>query len=457
MPQEMTDELRFFTELTQVPRPSGYHDKIDAYLRKFAEDRGLEYSEDGAGNILIRRKGNTRTVVLQGHTDIVANSVSGFDFVSEPLKIREEDGWISAEGTTLGADDGAGLALILCALSDPALEGYDIEGLFTHDEEIGLLGAMELDGEMVSGRMLLNLDNEDVNEITIGSAGSADIEAEFSFPRTEDAGRFYSVEVDGLRGGHSAGEIGNNRGNAILILAGFLRKFSGVRISSISGGIAPNVIPMSARAVFSIPQGFDAYEAFDGYAEQIHGCFDEPDLTVSLKECGPVPSWSSDDTSRFLDALAMCPNGVIDTDGYGVKTSSNIGMITDDTKVIIKPRSSDTERLEELVDTICAVFRCRKAEAPRPYIFPAWKESEDSRIVRTAVSVYRDHFGRDPKVTVTHGGLESSTIKEKCPGMEAIAIGPTILGAHTPDERLEISTLTAMKGYVFELIRTLAR
>ena len=457
MPQKTTDELRFFTELTQVPRPSGHHERINDYLREFAEYRGLAYTEDPAGNVLIHRKGNTRTVVLQGHTDIVANSVGEFDFVNTPLKTRVEGGWITAEGTTLGADDGAGLALMLCALSDPSLEGYDIECLFTVDEEVGLMGAMQLDPDMVSGRMLLNLDEEDEGQVTIGSAGSADIEAVFSFPRSDDNGRFYSMEVSGLLGGHSAGEIGKNRGNAILILAGYLRKFSGVRISSISGGVAPNVIPMSARAVFSVPQGFDAYEAFDGYTEQMHELFDEPGMLISLKDCEAAPSWSKDDTSRFLDALAMCPNGVIDTDGYGVRTSSNVGMVTGDTRVIVKPRSSDTERLEELVDTICAVFRCRKAEAPRPNIFPAWKESEDSRIVRTAVSVYRDYFGREPEVTVTHGGLESSTIKDRYPGMEAVSIGPTIIGAHTPEERMDISSLSRMKGYVFELIRALAR
>lgn len=454
-----TDEFRFFKELTQVPRPSGHSDRIRGYIREFALSRDLEFREDDAGNIVVRRKGNTRTVVLQGHMDIVANALPGkyFDFDNTSLETIIDNGWIRADGTTLGADDGSGLALILCALSDPGLEGYDIEGLFTVDEEIGLVGASALDGDMVTGRVLLNLDNEDVNEIVIGSAGSADITAEFGFSRYEDSGRFYVMEVSGLQGGHSANEIDKNRGNAILIAARFLAKFNGVRIAAISGGVAPNVIPMNARAIFSVPKDFDAYEAFDGYCEHASLRYDEPEMVISLKECGASYSWTAMDSKSFLEALLMCPNGVIDTDRYGVCTSSNIGMITDNSKVVIKPRSSDNDRLDELVDTICAIFRGRRAEAERPEVFPSWKESEENDLVRTAVSVYRDFFGREPKVTVTHGGLEASTIKSKCPGMEAIAIGPTIIGAHSPDERMDLSTLTQMKGYVFELVRALSR
>lgn len=453
-----TDEYRFFKELTQVPRPSGHLRRIREYLRGFAVSHDLGFSEDEAGNIVIRRKGNTLTVVLQGHMDIVANAEPGkvFDFKNDPLVTSVDNGWIRADGTTLGADDGAGLALILCALTDPALDGHDIEGLFTVDEEIGLLGAAALDSDMVTGRMLLNLDNEDINEITIGSAGSANITAEFGFSRSEDAGRFYVMEVGGLQGGHSANDIDKNRGNAILIVARFLAKFNGVRIASISGGVAPNVIPTNAKAVFSVPKDFDAYEAFDDYCEHAALRYDEPDMVISLKECDASYSWTAIKSKSFLEALLMCPNGVIDTDVYGVRTSSNIGMIADNSKVVIMPRSSDNERLEELVDTICALFRGRRAEAERPDALPSWRESEDNHIVRTAVSVYREFFGREPKLAVTHGGLEASTIKSKCPGMEAIAIGPTIIGAHSPEERMDLSTLTQMKGYVFELIRALS-
>ena len=462
-----TEEFRFFKELTQVPRPSGHLDRIRAYIRSFADSHGLPCEGDEAGNILIRRKGTTRTVVLQGHMDMVPTSAPGrdFDFSSQPLDVRVDGDWITAEGTTLGADDGAGLALILCALTDPALEGYSIEGLFTVDEEIGLIGASRLQEDWVTGKMLVNLDNEDVNEIVIGSAGTADVEASFSFKRSVDAGDHYSVEVSGLRGGHSAIEIDGNRGNAILLLAGFLKSFSGTRISYFAGGTAPNVIPMSAKAEFTVPSGTDVYAVFDEFTAEMRENFDEPDMTMSLTGSRASPSWTSSDTTSFLDCLLMCPNGVLDRDGYGVKTSSNIGVVTDScseddgdaVKIIVKPRSSDYDRLEELVDTICAIFRGRRAEAERPEIIPAWKESEENRIVKTAVSIYCGFFGREPVVTVTHGGLESSTIKSRNPGMEAVSVGPTIIGAHTPEERMDLRTLTQMKGYVLELVKALSR
>ncbi len=464
-----TEEFRFFKELTQVPRPSGHLDLIRTHIRSFADSHGLPCEEDEAGNILIRRKGTTRTVVLQGHMDMVPTSAPGkdFDFSSQPLDVRVDGDWITAEGTTLGADDGAGLALILCALTDPSLEGYSIEGLFTVDEEIGLIGASRLQEDWITGKMLVNLDNEDVNEIVIGSAGTADVEASFSFKRSVDAGDHYCVEVSGLRGGHSAIEIDGNRGNAILLLAGFLKSFSGARISYIAGGTAPNVIPMSAKAEFTVPQGTDVYAVFDEFTAEMRENFDEPDMTMSLTGSRPSPSWTSSDTTSFLDCLLMCPNGVLDRDSYGVKTSSNLGVVTDSfsesdgprdaVKIIVKPRSSDYDRLEELVDTICAIFRGRRAEAERPEIIPAWKESEENRIVKTAVSIYRGFFGREPVVTVTHGGLESSTIKSRNPGMEAVSVGPTITGAHTPEERMDLRTLTQMRGYVLELVKALSR
>ena len=464
-----TEEFRFFRQLTQVPRPSGHLDRIRAYIRDFAAEHGLPCEEDEAGNILVRREGTTRTVVLQGHMDIVPTCVPGkdFDFVSQPLELSIEDDWVTAEGTTLGADDGAGLALILCALTDPSLDGYSIEGLFTVDEEIGLIGATRLQEDWVTGKMLINLDNEDVREIVIGSAGTADVEAVFDFIRSVDNGDSYRIEISGLRGGHSAMEIDGNRGNAILLLAGFLKSFDGVRISSFNGGTAPNVIPLCAKAEFTVPAGTDVYSVFDEFVAEMTENFDEPDMTMSLTGCDATPSWTSAESTSFLDSLLMCPNGVLERDEYGVKTSSNIGIVScwplgndepaDLVRIVVKPRSSDYERLEELVDTICAIFRGRRAEANRPEIIPAWKESEENRIVKTAISLYCDFFGREPIVTVTHGGLESSTIKSRNPGMEAVSVGPTIIGAHTPDERLDLRTLTQMKGYVLELVKALSR
>lgn len=456
---EGTDELKYFTELTQVPRPSRHLDRIREYLVDFAKAHGLEYEIDEAGNVLIRRKGTSgKTIVLQGHIDIVATVTPGhsFDFVNYPLDVYIENGWMHARNTTLGADDGGGLALMLCALTDPGMASADLECLFTVDEEIGLIGAARMKENWVSGKYLINLDNEDVNEITIGSAGSTDIEAVFGYSRKEDSGKFYRLDIEGLRGGHSAIEIDKKRGNAILLAAGFMKKLKGVRIASFTGGSASNVIPMTSSVVFSVPAGYDIDPIFEQYGSDCILTMDEPGFVMSLVGSDSQDTWSAQDTGDYLDAILTCPNGAMDADEYGVKTSSNIGVVEDTCKVIIKPRSSDIVVLRELVSKISAIFQNAGADVPVPEIFPAWRESEDCHLVKKAVEIYKEYFGRNPIVTITHGGLESSTIKDKCPGMEAIAIGPTIHGAHTPDECMDLRTLTEMKGYLFELIRELS-
>ncbi|MCQ2079403.1 MAG: M20/M25/M40 family metallo-hydrolase [archaeon] len=455
---EGTDELRFFEELTRVPRPSRHMDRIREYLLGFADAHGLEHEVDEAGNVLVRRRGTGRTIVLQGHMDIVATTTSdhSFDFVNLPLETYVENGWIHARNTTLGGDDGGRLALMMCALSDPSLEGADLECLFTVDEEIGLVGAGRMRSGWLRGRVLVNLDSEDVNEITIGSAGSTDIVASFSYPRSEDPDVAYSVEVEGLRGGHSAMEIDKRRGNAILMVADLLRRMKGARISEIRGGSASNVIPMTASVTFTVPSRTDVDGIFDAYTSEYLSLVDEPGLVVSLRQGTCQDAWSAQDTSDFLEALCTCPNGAMEFDEYGVMTSSNIGVVEGDCNVVIKPRSSDYGRLLSLVDGIRALFERAGAVVPVPEVFPAWKESQDSGLVATASRVYRECFGREPRIVVTHGGLESSTIKSKHPGMEAISIGPTILGAHTPDECMDLRTLTEMKRYLFRLIEVLS-
>lgn len=455
---ESTDEFRYFIQLTKIPRPSGHLDRIRAFLYDFADSHGLEHITDKGGNVLIRRHGKGRTVVLQGHMDIVATSVSGsdFDFVNTPLDTYVKNGWVQARGTTLGGDDGGGLALMLCALTDPSLDGIDLECLFTADEEVGLIGAMDLDPGLLTGKILLNLDSEDTEEITIGSAGSADVEAVFGYPSLPDGGKAFEVSVEGLRGGHSAGEIDKGRSNAILVVARFLNELRGVRIGEMTGGSASNVIPMSASAVFTVPGGCDVEGIFDRYSSESADLLNEPGRVFSLKKTECASTWSEENTGKFLQALLSCPNGPLDRDVYGVKTSSNIGVVRD-SKVVIKPRSSDYSDLLSLISDIGRIFSDAGAKVPQTVAFPAWKEEENSFLVRTAVRVYQEYFGKEPKVVVTHGGLESSTIKDKYPGMEAVSIGPTVLGAHTPDERLKISSLTDMKGYLFRLIHELSQ
>ena len=454
-----TQEARFFLELTKVPRPSGHMERINAYLADFATEHGLEHEKDAAGNVLIRRAGNGRTIVLQGHQDIVPNSVREFDFVSCSLETVVEDGWIHADGTTLGADDGGGLALMLCALVDPKLDGISIECLFTTDEEVGLIGASKMAPGWLKGRTMINIDSEDVDEITIGSAGSTDIDARFVPETGQSDERMYELTVSGLLGGHSAGIIGSGRANAILIVSEYLRSLPNVRIASIEAGKASNVIPTSCTARFScdiIPEK-DFGSKAAGMCERFKDA--DPGIEFRLEPCDPCEtSWTAEFTGSVLDSILSCPNGSLEEDRYGVKTSSNIGIIDGDAEhlaIVIKPRSSDWDALTGLIERIERCFSSAGAEASHSETFPPWKEPEDSDLVRTASDVYRKVFGREPRIVSVHGGLESSTIKEKHPGMQAISIGPTILGAHTPDERMDLSTLTEMKEYLFELVLAL--
>ena len=223
-------ELSIFLEITRIPRPSGHLSRIQKYLEDFAKSNHLDFQKDESGNVLISRPGNGRTVVLQGHQDMVPNSVSEFDFETTPLTTVIENGWVRAEGTTLGADDGSGIALMLCALTDPDLEGILLECLFTTDEETGLVGASNMKEGWLKGRVMVNLDNEDADEITIGSAGSTDVVARYSLQKSHSEEKSYKLRIEGLLGGHSAGMIDSGRANAILLTAGFLSVVPDVRV-----------------------------------------------------------------------------------------------------------------------------------------------------------------------------------------------------------------------------------
>ncbi len=454
-----TQETRLFLELTKIPRPSGHMEKINAYLIGFAEEHGLEHEIDAAGNIVIRRRGSGSPVVLQGHQDIVPNSDHDFDFVSTPLETVIEDGWIRAEGTTLGADDGGGVALMLCALTDPRLEGRSMECLFTTDEEVGLVGASRMAPGWLKGRTMINIDSEDVNEITVGSAGSTDIEARFSSERSMVEGEMHRLTVKGLLGGHSAGEIGSGRANAIVLVSECLRRLGAVRMASMEGGKASNVIPSSCTTSFFCDS--DPKRTVEGFAEEVkrrYGASD-PGIVFELEsENRECPAWTEGFSRTVLDSVLSCPNGVLEEDRFGVRTSSNVGVVGgegDEIVIVIKPRSSDWDALSRLIERIEGGFSEAGAGTSHSDTFPPWQESEGSELVSKAAEVYRDVFGREPRIVSTHGGLEASTIKEKHPRMQAISIGPTVIGAHSPEERMDLSTLSEMKEYLFRLILSL--
>ena len=459
------DEIRYFEEITRVPRPSGHTDRIGAYLERFAKAHGLPCVRDASGNILIRRPGKGVTVTLQAHQDMVPTCTSGssFDFVNCPLETYIDDGWIRARGTTLGADDGSGIAIAMCALTDPELEGLSIEALFTVDEEIGLLGALELERNSLNGEYLVNIDSEDVRELTIGCAGSTDVTFRFPGSRDVSEGYFYRLQVSGCSGGHSAGEIDKDRVNAVVLTFTVLSKIAaGARIVAVDGGNAPNAIPMSCRVDFCCECKL-SQEEIEELVQQLapNSQKTDPDMSVTLSTCEPSPAFSESLSAAFTEAVVTVPNGPLDRDGFGVKTSSNVGVVSStdsDLVLVVKPRSSDMRALDALISQQVTLCTDLGATCDEYTVLPAWREDPSDPFIITSVSTYRDVFGRDPVVTVTHGGLECSVIRERNPGIKgAISVGPTIIGAHSPEECMDVRTLSQTKAFVYGLLSRLCR
>jgi len=464
MPAEGTEntseELSNFLEITKVPRPSGHTAGIRAFLEAFADEHGLEHRADDAGNLLILRPGKGTRIVLQAHMDMVPTCMPGmdFDFTATPVEAVIEDGWVHAKGTTLGADDGAGIALAMCALSDPSLEGTDIRCLFTTDEEVGLLGAAAVPEGWFEGDVLINLDEEDDTGIVIGCAGNSMISASVEHPLEDFRGFTYRIDLEGFQGGHSAGEIDKNRENPILLAARMVSSIEGARLSLLEGGNAMNAIPMTASAVFSVPITVNVYDVLEPFTETLISGIaqSEPEAQVTFGKATYMPSWNEKDTKEFLDALLSLPNGLMKRTEIGVLTSSNVGTASTEGGRIslgIMPRSSEPGVLEPLVGDIVSRLKDAGADVPEPMTVKGWEGSPDGDLVRRAASVYREHYGRDPRVSVVHGGLECGVLMERLPSIrEAVCIGPTIMGAHSTVERMSVESLAGMKAYLFRLI-----
>ncbi len=468
MPSENTpensEEMKNFLEITRIPRPSGHTEGIRAFLEGFADRLGLEHKKDEAGNLYVRRPGKGKRIVLQAHMDMVPTCTPGmdFDFVNTPVEAVIEDGWVHAKGTTLGADDGAGIAMAMCALSDPSLDGIDITCLFTVDEEVGLIGASKIPENWFEGDLMVNLDEEDDGQIVFGCAGNAMITASVSHPLEDFRGFTYRIDLEGFQGGHSAGEIDKGRENPILLLARLVHSIEGARLSLLEGGNAFNAIPMTASIVFSVPIGVNVYDVLEPLSENLMAELEkpEPGAQLTFGKATYMPSWNEKDTKEFLDVLLKLPNGLIRSAGFGPVTSSNLGTaVTEDGKITlgIMPRSSEEGVLDTLVSEITSILASCGADIPEPLVVPTWSGSPDGELCQKAAEVYREHFGREPRVLSVHGGLECGIIMGRLPSIrEAVCIGPTILGAHSTTEKMSVQSLSDVKSYLFSLIRALS-
>ncbi|MBQ7341877.1 MAG: aminoacyl-histidine dipeptidase [Alistipes sp.] len=454
-----------FDDITRVPRPSKKEGKIIEFLVNFAEKHGFEYRKDDIGNVVIY-KGATAgfearpTVVLQSHMDMVCekNSDVEFDFENDAIRTKIDGEWVKAEGTTLGADCGIGMAAALAVLLDENLQHGAIETLFTVDEETGLTGAFELGEGMLKGKYLINLDSEDEGEIFIGCAGGIDTVATFHY-HNEDAPKGYTwfrVDVSDLLGGHSGDDIDKGRANSNKIVARLLwdaMQSYEMRLSYFCGGNLRNAIPREAYAIFGIPTRLKEVfvKHYRMFAEDVRSEFQftEPNFKVTLNEMPEVPTVLDEATQTALvNALVGVPNGVLAMSfavpGL-VETSTNLASVKFEGENAIVVTSSQRSSVESAktyaMQTVESVFALAGADVAHSDGYPGWAPNPDSNLLAVTVESYKRLFGVEPKVRAIHAGLECGLFLEKYPELEMVSFGPTLRGVHSPDERLEIATV----------------
>ncbi len=470
------DVWQNFYDLTQIPRPSHHEEQVRDFLAQFGHDLGLETIVDDVGNVLIRKPASPgmekrHGVILQAHMDMVPQKTpdSTHDFLIDPIDAYVEGDWVKANGTTLGADDGSGVAIAMAILQSKTLALGPIEALFTVDEEDGMDGALGLQPGVLQGDTLINLDWETEGSFDIGSAGGdyGNVDTSYTEIETPPATAAYTVTVSGLRGGHSGVDIDKGRGHATKLLVRLLSPAAaqfGVRLAQIAGGTAANAIPTSASALIVVPS--DQGDAFLEYVQQYEGIVQselaavEPNLKVAAAPAA-LPAKVMEETVQeaLLDVLYGTPQGVIrmsDSVPDLVETSTNMGIVKaadGQLTVTCNPRSSVDTELDDINQMIASVWDLAGVEVAFSGRYPGWNPDPDSPILLLMQDVYKQMYGQDPEVTAVHAGLECGTIVSKYPGMDAISIGPTLQDVHTPNERMQVSSVKKLNDFLIETLK----
>ena len=456
---------KYFDDIVKLPRPSKKEEKIIQYLIDFAVKHKLDYEKDDVGNVIIRKPGTagkekSKTVILQSHSDMVCekNQDTVHNFDKDPIQAYVDGDWVKAKGTTLGGDDGIGIAAALAILASDTIKHPPIEALFTADEETGMSGAFGLKPGFMKGTVLINLDSEDEGELFIGCAGGMDTVAEFTYkkkplPKNAEA---WKISVTGLKGGHSGDEIDKGLGNSNKILNRIIlntnKKFE-IRLSDFNGGNLRNAIPREAFAIVTINKNNSTeFEAnVKKTADRIKDEFKttEPDLKVELEKT-TMPEFviSNKNQYKLLHSIYACWHGVYamspDMPGL-VETSTNLASVkfTNESKIRIETsqRSSIESAKYDMAQTVGAVFELAGATVKHGDGYPGWKPNVKSDILKITEDSYMKLFGTKPVVRAIHAGLECGLFLEKYPYLDMISFGPTIKGAHSPDERMNIPTV----------------
>ncbi len=466
-----------FDQITQVPRPSKKEEKIRKFLLDFAAEHGIFAKTDAVGNVVMTKpatagKEGAPTVILQAHMDMVCESNNkDFDFENQAIETIVDGEWLRANGTTLGADNGIGMAAALAVLVDKDLVHGPIECLFTVDEETGLTGANNLGDGMISGQMLLNLDSEDDAELFVGCAGGVDTTCTFHYERSMAPTDFHYFKLDiekGL-GGHSGGDIHLGRANANKLLARFLwlmTKKHELSLVEISGGNLRNAIPRAAHAVFGVhtSKKEDIVVAFNNYVADVKGEYEgiEPTLELHI-ESVERPDFCIDTTTahHLIGALYCAPHGVVsmsrDIEGL-VETSTNLASVKmqpDNTILVTtSQRSSVESRKWDIAYQVEDLFELAGAKVSHGDGYPGWKPNLNSTIMHLASDAYEELYGVKPAIKAIHAGLECGLFKEKLPHLDMVSFGPTLKDVHSPNERMHIPAVERFWG---QLTRTLEK
>jgi dipeptidase D len=468
-----------FADLNAVPRPSKKEDRVIEFMKKFGNDLGLETFEDEIRNVIIRKPAtpgmeNRKAVVLQGHLDMVhqKNTDTVFDFDTQGIEMYVDGDWVRAKGTTLGADNGLGVAMIMAILESTDIKHPAIEALFTIDEETGMTGALNLQGGVLRGDILLNLDTEEDDEIGIGCAGGMDVTAtaEYDEEETPEGSVGYAIKVKGLSGGHSGMDIHKGLGNANKIMNRLL--FDGfdnfgLQISEINGGSLRNAIPRESSAKVIIAAVYDEAFVFDmqQIVNEIKAEFQttEPNLEVVFEKLDAVPAMVMPSIAQFYFVRSMytAHNGVYrmsaDFDNL-VETSNNIAkVVVSEGKLSVQclTRSSVESSKLDLANALRSAFELMGCEVEFSGSYPGWSPNPKSEILDVLVSIYEKQNGEKPNVAACHAGLECGILGTNYPSMDMISFGPTIHGAHSPDERASISSSQKFWKFVLEILENI--
>ena len=465
-----------FAELNAVPRPSKKEERVIEFMMNFGKELGLETTKDNVGNVIIKKPGslgmeNKKTVILQSHLDMVhqKNGDTTFDFDSQGISMRVKGDWVDADGTTLGADNGIGVATIMATLSAKDIVHPPLEALFTIDEETGMTGAKKMDGSLFSGEILLNLDTEDDDELSIGCAGGIDTNTSYTCEgiSTPDNYSFIEIEIKGLLGGHSGMDIDSGRGNANKWMARILwniSKKSSLLIGSFDGGGLRNAIPREAKSILTIPTANlkSVQGEIERQAKVLHAEYKsiEPNMLITSSAAEYMPEViSKDDTKRIINTLCCVHNGVFrmspDIAGL-VETSSSLARVLIENNEFTTQslqRSSVESTKDEIAMAIRCSFESMGCNVTQTGDYPGWQPNPNSDILTIMEQLYKDMFNENPQVKACHAGLECGILGTHLPNTDMISFGPNIRAAHSPDEKVQISSVQKFWNFYLETLK----